>query len=104
MRAVDPAFERQFIEFRRKRRLHTLLGLVLFALLFVGASIIGKFSPVALIEGAPKLGEYIQRTVPVLRWDTLGADIGEWFYGIRKWLDLLLETVLMPIWQRFSGP
>jgi len=95
MRSVDPAFERQFVEFRRKRRLNTVLALALFAALFLGAAVVGKFSPVALIEGAPKLGDYILRTIPVLRWDSLGADIGEWFYGIRKWLDLLVETVLM---------
>lgn len=93
--AINPSFQRQFNELRRQRRLRTLLGLGLFLLLFFAASIIGKFSPAALIEGAPKLGDYIARTLPVLRWDSLGADIGEWFYGIRKWLDLLLETVLM---------
>ncbi|MFN3349605.1 phosphonate ABC transporter, permease protein PhnE [Pseudorhodoplanes sp.] len=92
---IDPSFERQFMTLRRQRRLQTLIGVSLFALLFFGASIVGKFSPAALIEGAPKLGEYIQRTLPVLRWDSLGADIAEWFYGIRKWLDLLFETVLM---------
>ncbi len=95
MPAIDATFERQFVEFRRKRRLHTILGLALFAALFIGAAIVGKFSPATLIEGAPKLGDYVLRTVPVLRWETLGSDIGEWFYGIRKWLDLLLETVLM---------
>ncbi len=95
MRTLDPVFERQFAELRRKRRLHSLLGLTLFAGLFIGAAIIGKFSPAALIEGAPKLGDYIARTLPVLRWSSLGADVGEWFYGIREWLDLLLETVLM---------
>ena len=56
---------------------------------------IGKFSPTALIEGAPKLGEYVQRTLPTLRWASLGADLAYWFYGLRKWLDLLFETVLM---------
>ena len=89
------AFERRFAELRRARRLTTALGLSLFAALFVASAVIGKFSPAALIEGAPKLGEYVQRTLPALHWTSLGADLAYWFYGLRKWLELLLETVLM---------
>ena len=37
----------------------------------------------------------MQRTLPTLRWQSLGADIAYWFYGFRKWLDLLIETILM---------
>ncbi len=90
-----PAFDRQFFALRRQRRFQTIIGIAIFAIIFVASAIIGKFSPTALIEGAPKLGDYILRTFPVLRLTSLGADIGEWFYGIRRWLDLLLETVLM---------
>ena len=89
------AFERRFAELRRTRRLTTALGLSLLAALFVGSAVIGNFSPAALIAGAPKLGEYVQRTLPALHWSSLGADLAYWFYGLRKWLELLLETVLM---------
>jgi phosphonate transport system permease protein len=89
------AFERQFAELRRARRLTTALGLSLFAALLVASAVIGNFNPAALIEGAPKLGEYVQRTLPTLRWQSLGADIAYWFYGLPKWLDLLVETILM---------
>jgi phosphonate transport system permease protein len=89
------AFGRRFAELRRTRRLTTALCLSLFAILFVGSAVVGHFSPAALIDGAPKLGEYIQRTLPTLRWTSLGADLAYWFYGLRKWLELLLETVLM---------
>jgi phosphonate transport system permease protein len=88
-------FERQYAELQRSRRGVTVLAFALFALLFVGSSIVGNFNPSALIDGAPKLGEYVQKTIPTLRIASLGADVAEWFYGIRKWLDLLLETVLM---------
>ena len=88
-------FHRQCAELRRKRRLYTIIGLVLFGVLCIGSAVIGNFSPTALIEGFPKLGEYVQRTLPTLRWSSLGADLAYWFYGLRKWLDLLLETVLM---------
>jgi phosphonate transport system permease protein len=89
------AFELQFTELRRRRRLTTALGLSLFLALLLASAVIGNFNPAALVEGAPKLGEYVQRTLPTLRWTSLGADLAYWFYGLRKWLELLLETVLM---------
>src|SRR6187402_2872740 len=88
-------FQRRFAEHRRRRRLVTAVGLVLFSAMFLASAIIARFDPFALIEGAPKLGEYVYRTIPTLRWGNLQADVAYWFYGLRKWLDLLLETVLM---------
>lgn len=88
-------FEQQYAELRRSRRIVTTLGIAIFALLFIASTIVGNFSPAALIEGAPKLGEYVLKTVPVLRLPSLRADLAEWFYGLPKWLDLLFETVLM---------
>ena len=93
--AAHAPFERRFVELRRARRLSTVFGLCAFAVLVVGSAWIGNFNPAALIEGAPKLGDYVQRTLPTLRWGSLGGDLSYWFYGLRKWLDLLLETVLM---------
>lgn len=88
-------YERRFSELRRARHWTTAFALTLFAGLVVASAVVGNFSPVALIEGAPKLGEYVQRTLPTLRWSTLASDIAYWFYGLPKWLDLLLETILM---------
>ena len=89
------AFHQSYAELRRARRARTALGVVLFVLLFVGSAVVGNFNPVALIEGAPKLGEYVYRTLPVLRWEHLGKDLAFWYYGLPKWLDLMAETVLM---------
>ena len=94
-RSTLSAFERRFAELRRIRRLTTALGLSLLVALFIGSAVVGNFNPAALIDGAPKLGEYVERTLPTLRWHSLGGDLAYWFYGLRKWLDLLLETVLM---------
>ncbi len=89
------SFERQYLAIRRSRRIATAVGIALFLAVFAGASIVGRFNPAELIEGAPKLGEYIWKTLPTLRPATLGADLAHWFYNLPKWLDLLLETVLM---------
>lgn len=95
--AIESAdlFERRYAEHCRRRQLATALGLLIFFAAFVSSAIIARFDLWALIEGAPKLGEYVQRTIPTLRWGSLQADLAYWFYGLRKWLDLLLETVLM---------
>lgn len=46
-----------------------------------------------LAAGLGRLGEFLNQMWPVLRWNSLGADIAEWFWGIDRWLKLLLETV-----------
>jgi phosphonate transport system permease protein len=45
--------------------------------------------------GLPRLGEYLYKTLPVLRWDSLGADLAAWFWRAPVWMELLLETVLI---------
>ena len=89
------AFERSYADLRRARRMRSVLGVGIFIVLFIGSAVIGNFNPIALVEGAPKLGEYVWRTLPNLRWDHLGADLAYWYYGLPKWLDLMVETVLM---------
>jgi phosphonate transport system permease protein len=89
------AFERRYAELRRARQARTVLGVILFVVLFIGSAVIGHFNPATLLDGAPKLGEYVGRTLPKLRWQHLGEDVAYWFYGLPKWLDLMVETILM---------
>jgi phosphonate transport system permease protein len=73
------------------------------ALLFFGgllvacalAAWIGEVRPARFVEGLPRLGNYVVGLIPPLRWATLGADLAEWYWGLAKWLRLLLETVLI---------
>ena len=48
-----------------------------------------------LAAGIGRLGEFLDQMWPVLRWNSLGHDIANWFWGIGLWLRLLLETVQM---------
>jgi phosphonate transport system permease protein len=96
-------FQQQYTSLRRTRRLTTVVVLALLVFACIGSAIVGRFNLAALVEGAPKLGEYIWRILPTLRWSNLGADLTYWFYGLRKWLDLLLETVLMAYLATFIG-
>lgn len=103
------AFEAEFAALRRRVRLHWALGSALFLALFLLTAEMGQVfdrTEVTLADGSraeawkllaglPRLGEYLWKTLPVLRWDSLGEDLAAWFWRIGVWLRLLLETVLI---------
>lgn len=103
------AFERDFAAARRRARVTWTLGTGLFLVLFVLTAWMGDFFRVTqmtmpdgsrewrwvLAAGLPRLGEFVEKMIPVLRWETLGADLAEWFWRWRTWLRLLVETILI---------
>lgn len=107
----DPVtrFEADFAARRRRARLAWLIGAAVFLTILALTAWIGDFFKITQITlpdgsrdwrwiipaGIPRLGEYISQTIPVLRWETLGADIGEWFWRWKTWLVLLFETILI---------
>ena len=108
---ADPVsqFEAEFAERRRSARLVWLIGTAVFLLVFAFTAWIGDFFKVTQVTmpdgsrewrwiipaGIPRLGEYISKTIPDLRWDTLGADLANWFWRWRIWIELLFETILI---------
>lgn len=78
----------------RKRWLSLLYG-SLFVMALVGSAWVGEFNPIKLIEGLPRIHEYIAKTLPVLTLGNFWGDLSEWFYGLPKWLSLLWETILI---------
>src|SRR3546814_3436380 len=89
------AFERMRTEqLRRKRRQTVAYGALFLACLAVAVTI-GEFDLPLLIRNLPRITEYIGRLLPVLRPESLMADLGTWYYGIGYWSLLLLETILM---------
>ena len=103
------AFERDFALNRRRARVNWAIGAVLFFVVFLLTAWIGDFFKVTQVTlrdgsrewrwiigaGLPRLGEFITKTFPVLRWDSLGADLAEWFWRWQTWLRLLVETILI---------
>ena len=85
------------------------IGSILFFIVFLLTAYQGDFFRVTQVTmadgsrewmwiipyGIPRLGEFISKTIPDLHWDTLWADIGEWFWRWRIWLSLLFETILI---------
>ena len=102
-------FEADFAARRRRARIGWAIGTVVFLVIFAFTSWIGDFFKVTQVTmpdgarewrwiipaGIPRLGEYISKTIPVLNWDTLGADLQNWFWRWKIWLELLFETILI---------
>ncbi|MEM1151165.1 MAG: phosphonate ABC transporter, permease protein PhnE [Pseudomonadota bacterium] len=102
-------FELDYAVLRRRLKLAWLIAAVVFLVLFSFSAWLGDFfksTQVTLPDGSrewrwilpaglPRLGEYIEKTIPVLRWESLGADLSEWFWRWRVWLNLLVETILI---------
>lgn len=102
-------FETDYAAQRRRVKLIWLTTSVVFLALFVFSSWLGDFFKVTQVTlqdgsrewrwiipaGIPRLGEFIEKTIPVLRWDSLGADFAEWFWRWKVWLNLLVETILI---------
>lgn len=103
------AFERDFALRRRAARVNWAVGSGIFIVLFMLTAWLGDFFKVTQVTmpdgsrewrwiipaGIPRLGEYVEKTLPVLRWESLGADLSEWFWRWKVWLRLLVETVLI---------
>lgn len=88
-------FERQYAEYRRSKTVWTVLFWVLFAACFVVSLVVTRFDVVALAEGLPRTTDFIVKMIPPIGWSTFGADVDEWYWGIGKWLNSLLNTLLM---------
>ena len=102
-------FEATFQTKRRNARRDWLIGSVIFVLIFIATAWLGDFFKVTQVTledgsrawrwiipaGIPRLGEYLAQTIPNLHWETLGADIANWFWRWKIWLGLLFETILI---------
>jgi phosphonate transport system permease protein len=89
------AFEGRYRQQRYTRRTWTLLYGGLFALALIGSISVSDFSISGLVQGLPKAWNYIAGTLPTLTWDNLLGDLAEWYWGLRFWTRLLVETILM---------
>ena len=91
----DPAIRRHAESYRREmgaKRRQALLGAVIFIACVVLAAIGSEVDPGKFAENAWRFPKYILETMPVLRWNSLGADVAEWYWGLKGWLKLLWQT------------
>ncbi len=94
----DPAIRAHADLYRREmaaKNRQTLIGVTIFAACVVVAGIGSEANPVKFFENVWRFPKYILDTMPTLRFATLGADLAEWFWGLKGWLKLLWQTVLI---------
>jgi phosphonate transport system permease protein len=89
------AFEARYQSELGKKRAWNALLAVLFVAALIGSILVSDFNLPGLAVGLPKAWTYIAGTLPHLHWETLGSDLGGWYWGWKVWLRLLLETILM---------
>ena len=94
-RGSGARFETQYAAYRREKRIYAFLFGAAFLICLVASAITAKFDVVTLVQGLPRTTEFLVKLVPPIGLATFAYDMGEWYWGIGKWLDSLLNTLLM---------
>ena len=79
---------------RRRRRARLLTGAAL-AVALGASAVVSEFSPVRVVQGLPGVTTYLVGTLPAIRPSHLLADLAEWYWGLGRWLLMLLDTVVI---------
>ncbi|MEO0989702.1 MAG: phosphonate ABC transporter, permease protein PhnE [Pseudomonadota bacterium] len=102
-------FEREYAELRSRSKRYWIIGTAIFVALFLWTTWFSGFyewrmvtnsegervSQWVIWAGFDKLDDFIVKMFPTITWETFWADMGNWFWGLDKWLWLLLESILI---------
>jgi phosphonate transport system permease protein len=89
------AAEGRFRAARARHRLSLALGGGALLAATLLAAWVGEVSLGRLARGLPLAWDYVARTLPELRWESLAADLAYWMWGLPDWLLLLGDTLLI---------
>ncbi|PWK61991.1 phosphonate ABC transporter, permease protein PhnE [Roseicyclus mahoneyensis] len=87
--------EAQRRDLQRDKRRQTLLFLGVLVVLVAVSGHLGEVSWQKFVNGIPRFGSYISRTLPPVSPETLWADLGRWMWAGGRWVGLLFDTVLI---------
>ncbi|WP_454914712.1 phosphonate ABC transporter, permease protein PhnE [Xanthobacter sediminis] len=79
----------------RERRRHTLMVAAVVVVCIILSGWMGEVRPLVFLEHADRLPNYFWSILPVLHWNTLFADLAEWYWNLDHWLKLLADTILI---------
>ena len=96
-------FEEEFARLRRRQRIQLFGFALLFLTIFHFAAEFSHFTLERLAAGLPRIGEYIGKTLPEMKFVSLFSDVATWYYGIVKWLKLLGDTLLIALMATLFG-
>ena len=89
------SFEGRYRQQQFTRRVWTLGYGAIFIVALIASVSVSHFSIPGLIKGLPMAWNYIVGTLPKLTIENFWGDLAEWYWGLRFWLRLLVETILM---------
>jgi phosphonate transport system permease protein len=79
----------------RSRRLQTILFTFVFVGALIGSIIVGEVRIDTFVEGLPNFFNYINSTLPEIHRESVFADIATWYWGLGRWLRMLLDTIVI---------
>lgn len=94
-RDIVAQVEAQRAALSRAKRGQTLLFVVVLAALLLVAGHLGEVSWQKFINGLPRFGNYIWRTLPQMSLESFWADLARWMWGFEKWVRALFDTLLI---------
>lgn len=97
------AVSNAYSQTRRAKQMRTGLGVVIFIMLSLLSAWKTEVSPSLLYSGIPRFVDYLCNLVPSLSLSTFAADMGEWYWGLRRWTRLLIDTILIAYVGTLSG-
>jgi phosphonate transport system permease protein len=80
---------------RAQRRRQTLIGLALLLLAIFLASVVAEVRPLTFVQNISNFFSYLGRIFTLENGASVFSDPAEWFWGWRKWLYLLWETLII---------
>ncbi len=94
-RGAAARFSEEYAAYRRTKRVYASVFAVAFIACLVAAGITAKFDIGRLVEGLPRTTDFLAKLIPPIGYATFGKDLAEWYWDIGKWMDSLLNTLLM---------
>ncbi len=88
-------FEIEYAQYRRQKKIYAVIFGAAFLACIVAAGVATKVDLMALAKGLPRTTDFLAKLVPPIAPGTFAHDMGEWYWDIRKWMDSLLNTLLM---------
>jgi phosphonate transport system permease protein len=89
------AIRTAYNDVQRAKRLRTLGGAAILAVLCLIASWMAEVSPARFADGIPRFFNYFSNLVPTLSFATFSVDMAEWYWGFSRWMRLLFDTILI---------
>lgn len=88
---------------RRERRLRTALILAAMGVTVAISADLGEVDLGRLVERSDRFGSYFGRMVPELSWANFGDDMAKWFRRFDRWLEGLVDTILIAFYATAFG-